>query len=119
MNYSPSPLISAVDESQIKQTDSHGKSHDLLLHLCNVLIRLSFELDLLGDIADLILNGSKFGMVWWPWDNVKMTRTCTCGNCRMDVHRVVRSQIIPYKNALIISPGDAIHFDVVTDILTK
>jgi hypothetical protein len=58
-------------------------------------------------------------MVWWPWDNVKMARTRMCSDCCMDIFRVVRRQIIPYKNALIISPGDAINFDIITDILTK
>jgi hypothetical protein len=37
----------------------------------------------------------------------------------MDVGGVVRSQIIPDKSTLIISPGDAIQFDVTTDIFTK
>jgi hypothetical protein len=98
---------------------SHCKSHDLLLHLCNVPIWLSFERNLLGDVADLILNGSKFGMVRWPWDEVKMTRNGTCGDRCMDVCGVVCSQVIPYENVLIISPGNAIHFNIVTDIITK
>jgi hypothetical protein len=37
----------------------------------------------------------------------------------MDICGVVRRQIISYKNALIITSGNAIHFDIITDILTK
>ncbi len=37
----------------------------------------------------------------------------------MDVGGVVGRQVIPDKNTFIISPGDAIHLDVVAHILTK
>ena len=37
----------------------------------------------------------------------------------MDVGGVVGSQFIPDKNTFIVSPGDAIHLDVIAYILTK
>ena len=103
----------------IERTDHHGETHDLLLHLSNVPIRLCFGLDLLGDATDLVLDWAKFGVVRRPRDDAKTTKTGTRHDRCMDVRRVVGRQIIPDKNTFIISPGDAIHLDVVAHILTK
>jgi hypothetical protein len=97
-----------VYKCRIERTDRHGKSHNLLLHLGNVPIRLCFGLDLLGDVTDLVLDGAKFGVVRWPRDDVKTTRTHPRRDRCMDVCGVVGRQIIPDKNMFIISPGDAI-----------
>ena len=103
----------------IERTDRHGETHDLLLHLGNVPIRLCFGLDLLGDVTDLVLDGANFGVVRRPRDDVKTTRTRPRRDRCMDVRRVVGRQIIPDKNTFIISPSDAIHLDVITHIFTK
>ena len=103
----------------IERTDRHGETHDLLLHLGNVPIRLCFGLDLMGDVTDLVLDGAKFGVVRRPWDDVKTTRTRPRRDRCMDLRQVVGRQIIPDKNAFIISPSNAIHHDVVTHIFTK
>ncbi len=76
-------------------------------------------LDLLGDVTDLVLDGAKFGVVRRPRDDVKSTRTRPRRDRCMDVRGVVGRHIIPDKNTIIISPGDAIHLDVIAYILTK
>ena len=86
-------MISAVEERGVERSNSHGKSHDLLLQLSDVPVQLCLELDLLGDTTDFIFNGTKLGMIWQPWDDIETMRTRTCGDGRVDVRPVVGGQI--------------------------
>ena len=108
-----------MEERGVERTDSHDKSHDLLLQLSDVPIRLCFKLDLLGDITDFIFNGTKLGVIRRPRDDIETTRAGTCGHCRVDIGAVVRGQIIPNKNTIVIGHGNAIDLNVATNILTE
>ena len=108
-----------MEERGVERTDSHDKSHDLLLQLSDVPIRLCFKLDLLGDITDFIFNGTKLGVIRRPRDDIETTRAGTCGHCRVDIGTVVRGQIIPNKNTIVIGHGNAIDLNVATNILTE
>jgi hypothetical protein len=112
-----SPTISSVEEPGVERTDSHGKSHDLLLQLSDVRIRLCLELDLLGDITNFIFDGTKLGVIRQPRDDLETTRASTCGDRRVDIGAVVRGQIIPNKNTIVISHGNAIDLDVAKNII--
>ena len=116
---SSSPTISAVEERGVERTNSHGKRHDLLLQLSDVPVRLCLKLDLLGDITDFIFNGTKLGVIRRPRDDIETTRASTCGDRRVDIGAVVRGQIIPNKNTIVIGHGNAIDLDVATNILTE
>jgi hypothetical protein len=108
-----------VEERGVKRADSNGKSHDLLLQLSDVPIRLCLELDLLGDITDFIFDGTKLGVIRRPRDDIETTRASTCGDRGVDIGAVVRGQIIPNKNTIVIGHGNAIDLDVATNILTE
>ena len=112
-------MISAVEERGVERSNSHGKSHDLLLQLSDVPVRLCLELDLLGDTTDFIFNGTKLGMIRRPWDDIETTRTRTCGDRCVDLRAVVGGQIIPNKNAVVIGIGNAIDLNITTNILTE
>jgi len=108
-----------VEEHGVERPNSHGESHDLLLQLSNVPVRLCLELDLLGVITDFIFNGTKLGVIRRPRDDIETTRTRTCGDCHVDVRTVVGGQIIPNKNMVVIGNGNAIDLDITTNILTE
>ncbi len=108
-----------MEERGVERSNSHGESHDLLLQLSDAPVQLCLKLDLLGDITDFIFNGTKLGMIRRPREDIETTRTRTCGDRRVDVRAVVGSQIIPNKNAVVISTGDAIDLDITTNILTE
>jgi hypothetical protein len=114
-----SPTISTVEEPGVKKTNSHGKSHDLLLQLSNIPIWPRLKLDLLGDVTSFVFNGSKFGVVRWPRDDIKTTRTRTCSDGCVYVRAVVCGQIIPDKNAIVIGYGNAIDLNIITNVLAE
>jgi hypothetical protein len=83
-------MISTVEERGVKRIDSHGERHDLLLQLSNIPIWPCLKLDLLDDVTNFVFNGSKFGMVRQPRDDVKMMRIRTCGDGCVYLRAVVR-----------------------------
>ena len=108
-----------MEERGVERTDSNGKSHDLLLQLSDVPIRLCLELDLLGDITYFIFDGTKLGVIRRPRDDIETMRASTCGDRGVDIGAVVRGQIIPNKNTIVIGHGNAIDLNVATNILTE
>jgi hypothetical protein len=77
------------------------------------------KLDLLRDVADLIFNWAKFGMVGRPWDNVKTMSTGKCSDHRVNIGSVVSGKMMPDEYVIIIYPRNDIHFNVAAFIFTK
>ena len=58
-------------------------------------------------------------MVRQPRDDIKMTRTRTCGDGCKCVRAVVRGKIIPDKNAIVVGYGNAVDLNIITNVLAE
>ena len=54
------------------------------------------------DLAYFVFNWPIFGMILWPSNDAKLTRTLPPRDCLMDVRRVICSQVVPNKNPVVI-----------------
>ena len=58
-------------------------------------------------------------MVRRPRDDLKRTRTRECGDGCVYVGAVLRGQIIPDKNAIVVGYGDAVDLNIITNVLAE
>ena len=54
------------------------------------------------DFAYFVFNWPIFGMILWPSNDAKLTRTLPPRDCLMDVRRVMCSQVVPNKIPVVI-----------------
>ena len=58
-------------------------------------------------------------MIWRPRDDIKTMRIRTCSDNCVYVRAVVRGQIIPDKNAIVIGYSNAIDLNIITKVLPE
>ena len=103
----------------IKMFNLICSDHNFLLETVDIPIILLLQPDPLHNLTYFVFNWAIFWMIRWPWDNGEVARTDTVCHSVVDVHTVMRGEVVPDKYSMKVSAGDIVRLNIPADIIAK
>ncbi len=113
------PLISTMLKPCIKMFNLICSDHNFLLETVDTPIILLLQPDPLHHLTYFEFNRAIFWMIMWLWDNGEISGTDTVCHRVVDVHTLMRGEVVPDKYLMKVSARDIVRLNIPADIITK